>query len=216
MVNVECTYTKLSCHSARVVQFLLEAIHKNDSNATGSADQQVAYFFISGNTAEDIIRSLFAQLARRSDGHLVQSLQGLTPARLSTLDIDWYRKEMTKLTKPKKTVLILDGLDECDDTSELLVHLLELIKSPEKTFRLLLTSNESVWENAKSKFPPSKCHSKRLDKDLNNQAILHYAYTEVKQKMMGARGAGLESDPRRLEQLEIDLVKSLTNKSQGM
>ncbi|RFU31550.1 hypothetical protein B7463_g4759, partial [Scytalidium lignicola] len=107
---------------SRVVHFLRESISETDSVAVDGSEQQFAYFFISRNTAEEIIRSLVSQLARGSNGFLVPSLN-LSPSKLSTQTIEWYRKKLKNLIKSKKTILILDGLDECSDTSELLNYL---------------------------------------------------------------------------------------------
>lgn len=202
-----------------MVHFLQETVRETNSDVNDRLGQQFAYFFISRDAPpQDIIRSLVAQLAHDSSGVLVPSLRGLSPSTLSSLNLDWYQKELTKLTKSAKTILLLDGLDECSDTSELLSHLVELVKDSEITLKLLLTSNESAWEHAlhaTAKFPTRRCRFRTVDKALNYQAVKHYAYSEVTRRMRGAHSLG-GSQSARVETLEMDLVKSLTDKAQGM
>ncbi|TGO20619.1 hypothetical protein BPAE_0280g00060 [Botrytis paeoniae] len=201
---------------SRMVDYLRQTTHSIDVNPAGTTAQQYAYFYVSQSTPAEIIRSLVSQLVRKASGFLASSLGALSEDDLKTMNLEQYCKELVKLSSTMKTIVVIDGIDECSDIQELVSHLVELLGKSKVSFKLLLTSNEGTWLQDHSKFPKSKCRFVKLDKLRNHQAILHYTYVEVKRRMARVRSERLNAEPDRLTKLDKSLVNAIDKRANGI
>ncbi|KAF7891924.1 hypothetical protein EAF00_008226 [Botryotinia globosa] len=201
---------------SRLVNYLRQTTHSIDDNLAETTNQQYAYFYVSQSTPAEIIRSLVSQLVRTASGFLASPLGALSEHDLKTMELEQYCKELVKLSNTSKTILVIDGVDECSDIQELVSHLVELLGKSNVKFKLLLTSNEGTWLQDHPKFPKPKCRFVKLDRSRNHQAILHYTYVEVKRRMARARSERLNAEPNKLPKLDKNLVNAIDKRSNGI
>ena len=117
------------------------------------------------------------------------------------------QQELSTLCSSYPTVLVIDGLDECDGWGQLLKILKDIVGS-KKTIKLLLSSNETVYGQMRTRTFPS-CREATVDEKRNLQAIKYHCYSQV-----ASYSAALNNGESKL--LEMNLVELLVEKSHGM
>lgn len=182
---------------------------------------QLAYFFVSQkeNTngrenrrpygRADILRSLLSQLAITSDGYVAESVREL----YNSVHLDQEEGPTPLQSKQRliescsscPTILIVDGLEECEGLPHLMKVLEDVVTSENNT-RLLLSSNEGAYEQRKLFF--RSCREEEVDAKRNSQAIKHHCFQVVNHHCAPLNDIASK-------ELQESLVQMLAQKSSG-
>lgn len=167
----------------RVIEVFLER-----ASASKLKDQQVSYFYCSkthgsGSKAVDILRSIVRQLAwSPKDSQIEAFIKKAWEIRQSPetdkLSVDECKQFLLQLAgRCPSTTIIIDALDECDNSWELLKALKELssrLSERKVPVKLFLSSRYEVNVDIKPTFP--ECLSINITS--NNVAFDHHRFVE--------------------------------------
>lgn len=184
--------------------------------------EQVAYFYCSRafNNRQDpveILRSILAQLSSTRDYSTVHSsilAEYNERIEKDTLDVKFSLKETTKLLgqiagdNSIMVTLIIDGLDECNDFSKLLLQLKQLFAEA-PSLKIVLASRMQVLR------PPNFPSQKEvvITSQTNAEDIKNYVHSQVFERDIRLLN---DAKPEVREKFEKTLEDSLNVHAQGM
>jgi hypothetical protein len=133
-----------------------------------------------------------------------ESFQSAAPELLESV--------VTAITATKKAVIVLDAVDECEDTQTLLALIARLVRT--KTVDILMSSRPSVaikkaWGQLAT-VHPGACHDLALTPSMNKTDITVYV-TQTVESMVSSGDLSLRNPTLRQE-----IIDTLKNRSDGM
>jgi hypothetical protein len=185
--------------------------------------QELAYFYFDKDKKDmteplDFLRAVVAQLIQKSDmteAEFVnvfgpdgvaarESFQAATPELLESV--------VTALAATKKVALVVDAVDECEDTKTLLALVARLVRT--NSVDILMSSRPSVpikkaWAQLAMAHPRA-CHELALTPSMNKGDITVYV-TQTVESMVSSKDLSLR-DPR----LREEIIGALKGRSNGM
>lgn len=181
----------------------------------GNETERLVYFYCSGKEGQStnstvVLRSLIAQLAWSPDGsevaHSVKVLHDSGTGRQDKLGPELLSN---LAARHRRTTVIIDALDECEDHSKLLFLLKKVSDdAPSGIFKFFFSSRPNV--NLLSNFPSWEKLELDAERELTSEDMEAYIRTQV-----------MDTEGRRLldgkaPELEEKLVETLTYRAQGM
>jgi hypothetical protein len=191
--------------SSTIITYLLQKYQ--------SSEYAVIYFYCdykdtqNGSTSK-IFETLLADLARQNPSALsyLEKLSEKYREFRSSCSVQVLRSAMLQcLQFPKRTFVVIDALDECDERDKLLIELLEIINSGRK-LNLLMTSRPEF-------------DIQQLFNTLPNMSLIESNMSADIDHFIKARlGALLESRRLKLRDSELrcEIEKVLTSRANGM
>ena len=149
---------------------------------------------------DDIFINLFGPTS-------VAAIESFQAASLQVLE-----NVVTAIARTMKVVVVIDALDECEDTKTLLGLITRLLSA--RSVNILMSSRPSAsirkaWDQLAT-FHPGACHELALSPSMNKSDIELYV-TETVESMITSRDLSLR-DPK----LREEIVDALKSRSDGM
>jgi len=202
--------------SSQIVEWHFEHIQSR-------AEERLVFFYCSGKEGLqtktlEVLHSLIAQLAESIDG---VSVSGLIEKRYkngnrNSIEIHECPKLLADLASEyQNTTIVIDALDECQDSEALLLNLQEVskrIRAASKAVKLLFSSRNQV--DVDYYFP--SCETLRLEHIMaaRKEDMVRFVHTQVKEREILRLGSRLLKGKH--PDLEDRVINVLVKHSQGM
>jgi len=182
--------------------------------------ERLAFFYCSRTQGQrtlplDVFRSFVAQLAWSTDGSsIAKSVKTAYGRRKDCqLSLDECSNLLVGLVERyKRTTIVVDALDECENSTSLLLHLKKLWDSVHGVIKFFFSSRKNV--DLPENFLP--CEKLDLDsqRSLTEEDMMMYVRSQVEEREKLGLGTRLLKGKK--PELEERLIETLVRRAQGM